>query len=191
MKACAAPMQLYPPGIPWHSLSMKTPNFLKKLLPLAPLLMAISPGATAPDFSAQNQDGKIVKLSDLKGKFVLLFFYPKNETPGCTKEACEFRDNYTELKKLNTVVYGISRQDAASHKKFIAKHSLPFDLLVDDKGDVAKAFGVGLMPIVGFHKRMSVLIGPDGKVARFYENVDPSTHVPEVIADIKKAGAKK
>jgi peroxiredoxin Q/BCP len=171
---------------------MKKKNILAKILfPLAPLLLAISAGTPAPDFTAKNQDEKTVKLSDFKGKFVLLFFYPKDETPGCTKEACEFRDNYTELKKLNTVVLGISRQDAGSHKKFIAKHSLPFDLLIDKNGEIAKSFGVGTMPIVGFHKRMSVLIGPDGKVAQFYDDVDPTTHVPAVIADVKKASAKK
>jgi len=152
--------------------------------------MAISAGTQAPEFTAKNQDEKTVKLSDFKGKFVLLFFYPKDETPGCTKEACEFRDNYAEFKKLNTVVLGISRQGADSHKKFIAKHSLPFDLLIDNDGNIAKAYGVGTMPIVGFHKRMSVLIGPDGKVAHFYEDVDPSTHVLQVIGDIKKASAK-
>jgi len=152
--------------------------------------MAISAGTTAPEFSAKNQDDNVVKLSDFRGKFVLLFFYPKDETAGCTKEACEFRDNYSTLKKLNTAVFGISRQDAGSHKKFIAKHNLPFDLLIDRDGEIAKAFGVGLMPIVGFHKRQSVLVGPDGKVVRFYESVDPSTHVPEVIEDVKKASAK-
>lgn len=171
---------------------MKKKSLLSKILfPLAPLLMAISPGSQAPDFSAKNQDEKAVKLSDFKGKFVLLFFYPKDETPGCTKEACEFRDNYTELKKLNTVVLGISRQGADSHKKFIAKHSLPYDLLIDSDGEIAKTYGVGTIPIIGFHKRMSVLIGPDGKVVHFYEDVDPATHVPQVMSDIKKASAKK
>jgi thioredoxin-dependent peroxiredoxin len=171
---------------------MKMPSFLQKLIvPLAPLLMAATAGSPAPDFSAKNQDNKVVKLSDHKGKFVLLFFYPKDQTSGCTKEACEFRDNYSTLKKMNTVVFGVSRQGAESHKEFIAKHTLPFDLLVDHDGSIAKAFGVGLMPIVGFHKRQSVLVGPDGKVVRFYDTVDPSTHVQEVMEDVKKASAKK
>ena len=171
---------------------MKKQSFLKKILiPLAPLLMAMSAGTPAPEFRAKNQDGKDVSLSDFKGKFVLLFFYPKDETAGCTKEACAFRDSYAELKKLNTVVLGISRQDADSHKKFISKHKLPFDLLIDEDGSVAKAFGVGLMPIVGFHLRRSVLIGPDGKVVRYYEDVNPMTHAPEVLEDVKKASAKK
>lgn len=171
---------------------MKKPSFLRKILiPLAPLLMAVSAGTAAPDFSAKNQDGKAVKLSDFKGKFVLLFFYPKDETSGCTMEACALRDSFAELKKLNAVVLGISRQDASSHKKFIAKHNLPYDLLIDEDGSVAKAFGVGLMPIVGFHRRKSVLVGPDGKVVRFYDDVNPSTHAREVVDDVKKASAKK
>lgn len=170
---------------------MNKPSIFRKLLlPLAPLLMAISAGTPAPEFTAKNQDGKEVKLSDFKGKFVLLFFYPKDETPGCTKEACSFRDAYGELKKLNTVVLGISRQDADSHKKFIAKHKLPFDLLIDHDGSVAKAFGVGTMPILGFHQRKSVLVGPDGKVIKFYESVNPDKHTPEVIEDVKKASSK-
>jgi peroxiredoxin Q/BCP len=171
---------------------MKNPSFFKKLLlPLAPFLMAIAPGTQAPEFSAKNQDEKAVKLSDFRGKFVLLFFYPKDNTSGCTKEACEFRDNYAALKKLNTVVLGVSRQGASSKKKFIAQHNLPYDLLIDHDGEIAKAFGVGLMPIIGLHKRMSVLVGPDGKVVRFYENVDPATHVPEVLEDVKKASLQK
>lgn len=170
---------------------MKKKSLLKKiLLPLAPLLMAISAGTPAPEFTAKNQDGKDVKLSDFKGKFVLLFFYPKDDTPGCTKEACSFRDSYADLKKLNTVVLGISRQDTDSHKKFIAKHKLPYDLLIDSDGSVAKAFGVGTMPIIGFHQRKSVLVGPDGKVVKFYESVDPEKHVPEVIEDVKKSSTK-
>ncbi len=171
---------------------MKKSSWLKKIVfPFAPLLMAITAGTQAPDFSAKNQDGKLIRLSDYKGKFVLIYFYPKDDTPGCTKEACDFRDRYTEIKKLNTVVLGISRQDAASHKKFIAKHKLPFDLLVDNDGKIAEAFGVGTIPIVGFHRRQSVLMGPEGQVLQFYESVDPKTHVEEVLSDIKKAGEKK
>src|SRR5262245_51462526 len=104
---------------------MKKSSFLGKLLSFAPLLMAVTAGTPAPSFTAKNQDGKAVALSDFKGKFVLIFFYPKDDTAGCTLEASSFRDNYDTLKKMNTVVLGISRQDAASHKKFIAKHKLP------------------------------------------------------------------
>jgi peroxiredoxin Q/BCP len=166
----------------------KSPWLSRLLLPFAPILLAMAAGTQAPEFSAPNQDGKIIRLSDFKGKFVLLYFYPKDDTPGCTKEACSFRDQFANLKKMNTAVLGVSRQDAGSHQKFIAKHKLPFDLLVDKDGSIAKAFGVGLMPIVGFHKRQSVLVGPDGKIVRFYESVDPAKHVEDVIADVKAAG---
>jgi peroxiredoxin Q/BCP len=167
---------------------------------LAPLLAALSipaahaavaPGDVAPEFALKNQNGKVVKLSEQRGRFVLIYFYPKDDTPGCTKEACNFRDEYSEIKKMNAVVYGISRQDEQSHQKFIAKHKLPFDLLVDADGEVAKAYGVGTYPIVGFHKRESILVGPDGKVVRFYDSVDPSRHVAEVLSDIRKASSAK
>lgn len=165
---------------------------LKQLVPIAiaasaPALMAISPGTVAPDFTAKNQNGKQIHLADYRGKFVLLYFYPKDDTPGCTKEACTFRDHYAEIKKMNTVIFGISRQDEQSHQKFIARHSLPFDLLVDSDGKIGEAYGVKTIPILGFLRRRSVLIGPDGKVLRYYGDVDPARHADEVIADIRKA----
>lgn len=166
----------------------------KLLLPFAPALMAMAAGSQAPDFSGKNQDGKEVHLSDFKGKFVLVYFYPKDDTPGCTKEACDFRDRYAEIRKLNAEVIGISRQDADSHKKFATKHKLPFDLLVDSGGKIGESFGVGSIPVVGgvfgISKRQSVLIGPDQKVVYFYESVDPETHVAEVMKDIKAATKK-
>lgn len=152
-----------------------------------PFLFAVAPGDQAPDFSLKNQDGKVIHLSDAKGKFVLIYFYPKDETPGCTKEACEFRDQYSKITKLNAVVYGVSRQDQKSHQEFVTHHKLPFDLLVDADGAVAKSLGVSSMPIIGLTSRQSVLIGPDGKVIHFYEKVDPTKHTQEVIDDITKA----
>lgn len=157
------------------------------MLPFGAALMGIAAGTPAPNFSAKNQDGKTVKLSDFAGKFVLIYFYPKDDTPGCTKEACSFRDNHGKLKEMNTVILGVSRQDEKSHQKFIAKHKLPFDLLVDDKGEIAASFGVGLIPIIGIHKRQSVLIAPDGKVLKHYEGVDPDSHVADVMADVQAA----
>lgn len=166
----------------------------KLVLPFAPVLMAVAAGAQAPNFTARNQDGKEIRLSEFKGKFVLLYFYPKDDTPGCTKEACDFRDRFGEIRKLDTVILGVSRQDADSHKKFIAKHKLPFDLLVDTDGKIGEAFGVGSMPVVGnvlgLSKRQSVLIGPDQKVVKFYESVNPEKHVDEVVADIQAAKKK-
>ena len=171
-------------------------NLLAKIIaPLTPALLAAASASPAPNFTAHNQDGKEIRLSDHKGMYVLLYFYPKDDTPGCTKEACEFRDRYSEIKKLNTVIYGISRQDGESHKKFIAKHKLPFDLLVDHEGKIGESFGVGSIPVVGaifgLSKRQSVLIGPDGNILKFYETVDPKGHVEEVIKDIQNASAKK
>jgi thioredoxin-dependent peroxiredoxin len=150
----------------------------------------ITPGQPAPDFSAPNQDGKTVKLSDLKGKPVLLYFYPKDDTPGCTKEACNFRDEFSKFKESGTVILGVSRQDQKSHQEFKKKHRLPFDLLVDKDGALAKSFGVETMAVVGYHKRQSVLIGPDGKVARFYADVDPQKHTQEVLKDLQELKKK-
>jgi thioredoxin-dependent peroxiredoxin len=124
---------------------------------------ALSAGALAPNFSTKNQDGKTVSLSDFAGKPVLLYFYPKDETP---------------------VVLGLSRQDEKSHKEFSQKYHLPFDLLVDKDGAIAKAYGVGQIAVVGFLKRQSVLIGKDGHVIKFYEDVDPQKHPAEVLKDL-------
>lgn len=141
----------------------------------------LEPGATVPEFSAPNQDGKLIKLSDFKGSPVLLYFYPKDETPGCTKQACSLRDEFAEFKKLGAVVLGISRQDQASHQEFKKKHKLPFDLLVDADGKIAEKLGVGTMPLIGFHKRQSLIVGKDGKLLKFIGDVDPDTHTAEVL----------
>ncbi|MBI3542478.1 MAG: peroxiredoxin [Deltaproteobacteria bacterium] len=150
--------------------------------------MALKVGDPAPDFSAKNQDGKTIHLADFKGKQpVLLYFYPKDDTPGCTKEACSFRDRFAKFKELGAVVLGVSGQGAKSHQEFRAKHKLPFDLLVDSDGAINKAYDVGTMFVVGFYKRRSVLIGKDGKLLRYYEDVNPETHAAEVIKDLEDA----
>src|SRR5689334_17889030 len=121
-------------------------------------------GDKAPAFTAQDQDGKTVKLSDFAGKqAVLVYFYPKDDTPGCTKEACGFRDRLDELKKDGVAVLGVSRDDAESHKKFIAKHSLNFPLLVDTEGKITEAYGAAMQgrPM---SRRVSFLIAKDGKI---------------------------
>ncbi len=164
----------------------------RSLLALLPILffavpaMAIAPGEVAPDFSAKDQDGREVKLSALKGRPVLLYFYPKDDTPGCTKEACSFRDGWDKFKKLGVTIYGVSSQGADSHRKFKEKHRLPFDLICDEEGKVAALFGVDRMPIIGLFKRQSVLIGRDGKVIRLYKDVDPSTHSAGVLRDVEE-----
>lgn len=155
------------------------------------LAKGLEVGQAAPAFTAKNQDGVERKSSDSQGKWVLLYFYPKDETPGCTKEACKIRDDYKQFTTAGVVVYGVSRQSADSHRKFRDKHHLPFDLLVDDKGEIGDAYGIGSMPIVGgifgLYKRQSVLIDPTGKVARFMDSVDPETHAAEVLETVKKS----
>jgi peroxiredoxin Q/BCP len=153
----------------------------------AVMSLALAPGEQAPLFTAKNQSGQVVRLSDFSKKFVLLYFYPKDDTPGCTREACSFRDEYSKLREMNTVIFGVSRQDEKSHQAFRTKHKLPFDLLVDADGSLAESFGVGKIPVIGLEKRQSILIGPDGKVIRFFENVDPATHVHEVMQEVEKA----
>jgi peroxiredoxin Q/BCP len=158
---------------------------LGTLLILSSASFALSAGDPAPDFKAKNQDAKEVKLSDFRGKPVLLYFYPKDDTPGCTKEACSFRDEYTKFQKMGAVILGISRQDAKSHRAFKAKYHLPFDLLTDKDGSLAKEYGVELMPVIGYHKRQSALISSDGKLIRFYPDVDPLKHTAQVLKDLQ------
>jgi peroxiredoxin Q/BCP len=154
---------------------------------LAPLLLALSAGDLAPDISGKNQDGKLVHLSDYKGKFLLLYFYPKDETPGCTTEACSLRDQYATIKSMNATVLGVSRQDEKSHQEFKAKHKLPFDLLVDTDGAIGKAFAVGSIQGKNMSLRQSFLISPEGKIMKYYPDVDPAEHTKEIISDIQKA----
>jgi peroxiredoxin Q/BCP len=166
-------------------------NALFILVGFLPFILGLSSGDFAPNFSIKNQDGLEVKLNDYKGKFVLLYFYPKDDTSGCTKEAQNFRDQYSEIKNLNAVVFGVSRQDSASHKAFKEKHQLPFDLLVDSDRKLADQFDIGSIPIIGFTSRESVLIGPDRKIIRIYKDVAPEKHTQEVIGDIKNATSFK
>lgn len=153
-------------------------------LSLCMLFLGLSPGDVAPSFEAKNQDGKVIHLSDFKGKPVLIYFYPKDETKGCTKEACQFRDEYSKFRKKGAVILGVSRQNENSHKEFREKHKLPFDLLVDQDGSLAESYGVGKMPVIGLLKRESILVGPDGKIAQVYTSVDPETHADQVLKDL-------
>ena len=147
---------------------------------------ALNVGEVIPSFNVKNQEGKQVTEADLKGKPALLFFYPKDETPGCTKQACSLRDEYASFKKIGVQVYGVSRQDEKSHQEFRKKHKLPFDLLVDSDGKFAEKMGVETMPLVGLHKRQSVLITPEGKLYKVYKNVDPDTHTATALKDFEE-----
>ncbi len=146
---------------------------------------ALEVGDTVPDVIAKNQNGQLIRLTNYKGKYVFIYFYPKDETPGCTKEAVCLRNDYSKFGELNAVVFGVSRQDERSHKKFAEKYKLPFDLLVDSDGSIARMLGIGAIPILGLTKRQSLLIGPDGKVLKVYRDVDPSKHSDQVLEDLK------
>lgn len=148
---------------------------------------AIVKGAPAPDVTLKLHDGKELKLSSLKGEVVLLYFYPKDDTPGCTVEAQVLRDNHETLTQLGVKVFGVSLQDAASHQAFIDKHDLPFPLVVDEGGEVARAFEV---PVKGeYAARHSFLIGRDGRIAEVWREVTPAEHADQVIAATKSLGS--
>lgn len=145
----------------------------------------------APDFKLPDQDGKIHKLSDYKGKWVLIYFYPKDNTPGCTKEACEIRDNFSSFQNLNIVVLGISADSIESHKKFKNKYNLPFVLLSDSKKEVAEKYDVlwqkkFMGKTINVVLRKSFLINPQGKIEKIYEDVKPEKHAKEVLEDFSK-----
>lgn len=144
----------------------------------------------APDFSLPDQDGKLHKLSDYKGKWVLVYFYPKDDTPGCTTEACTLRDNLPHFKTSKAVILGISKDSPASHKKFADKYGLPFTLLSDEDHKVLEKYGVwGEKSFMGKVfmgiKRISFLISPEGKIAKAYPKVKPAEHAAEVLKDIE------
>ena len=144
-------------------------------------------GDKAPDFSLPDQDGKTVSLKSLKGKQMVLYFYPKDDTPGCTKEACGFRDSLKAIEKINTVVLGVSMDNAASHHKFIKKYSLPFPLLCDEDGTVTKAYGVyKLKNMYGKTywgiERSTFIIDETGKLKAIFRKVKVDGHVDEVQA---------
>jgi thioredoxin-dependent peroxiredoxin len=154
----------------------------------APTLAAAPPddlvGKPAPDFTSAAQDGTSVHLAALKGKHVVVYFYPKDETPGCTKEACSFRDTWQDIAKTGAVLIGISADTNDSHKAFAAHYKLPFLLLSDPDGKIGAAYGV---PFAGHHQRETFVIGADGNVAKVYRKVDVTTHAAQVLDDLNHA----
>lgn len=143
----------------------------------------------APDFNLKNQDGKSISLKSLKGQTVVLYFYPKDMTPGCTTEACDFKNSMNRISKKKAVVLGVSFDDEKSHQKFIAKHGLNFDLLVDADKEVAKAYGVyQLKKFMGRESmgivRSTFIIGPDGKLKKIFSPVKVDGHVDEVLENL-------
>jgi peroxiredoxin Q/BCP len=161
-------------------------GFAMLLLALAvPALAPAAPatGSLAPAFRLPDQHDAWVSLADQKGKWLVVYFYPMDETPGCTTEACEFRDNIFAFRKLGVNVLGISVQDVASKKEFAAKHSLPFSVLADTDKSVARAYGV--LSILGFARRETFVIDPQGRIARHYADVDPKQHSKQLLADLQ------
>ena len=148
-------------------------------------------GDSAPTFKLQDQNGDWHTLGDYKGKYVVLFFYPKDGTPGCTTEACNFRDNIFAFDDLNTQILGISLDDVNSHKEFSEKYSLPYPILADIEKESAVDYGVlGKFMMMTITKRESFIIGPDGLIVKHYKNVDPEKHTDEVIEELKSLQKK-
>jgi peroxiredoxin Q/BCP len=143
-------------------------------------------GTSAPAFSANDANGDPVRLKDLRGQKVVLYFYPKDDTPGCTREACSFRDAFADFKKRGIEVLGVSVDSEASHKKFVAKYKLPFTLLADPDHKIADSYGVyGEKKFMGRTylgvKRVTFLIDEKGKIKKVFEKVKPDEHASEVL----------
>lgn len=137
-------------------------------------------GAEAPDVVGEDADGKTMKLSDARGKLAVVYFYPMDNTPGCTAQACAFRDSFDKLKQAGVVVFGVSRDSAESHREFRKEHRLPFPLVADESGDVQRAYGVPTKFIV-MTARVTFLVGPDGKIVRVWPDVDPAIDAKNVL----------
>lgn len=147
-------------------------------------------GSPAPEFELADQTGQLHSLEDYQNQWVVLYFYPKDETPGCTTEACEFRDNIFAYRDLNAQILGVSLDDVESHKAFAENHSLPFPLLADTDGETSMAYGVKTRMFgMTVAKRQTFIIGPDGAIAKHYDTVKPAEHSKQVLADLKALGA--
>lgn len=145
----------------------------------------------AHDFTLPDQDGRMHSLRDYRGKWVILYFYPKDDTPGCTKEACNFRDSFQVLQKLGIVILGVSKDSVDSHKKFAAKHNLTFPLLSDPEHDLIETYSAwGEKKFMGKVflgiLRMSYIINPAGEIVKVYPKVNPTVHVTEILNDLKE-----
>lgn len=141
--------------------------------------MALQVGMDAPAFTVKDTNGDTVSLSDFAGKTVVLYFYPKDDTPGCTKQAQSFRDNYTEYQNKEMVVLGVSMDDEASHKKFTEKYGLPFQLLADTDGTITKAYDVEGS---GYAKRVTYIIDGNGKISHVDASVNTANHAQDILA---------
>ena len=154
-------------------------------------MISLKVGDKAPEFTLADGSGNQVKLSGFKGRKVVLYFYPKDDTPGCTKEACNFRDNLSALKKLNAEVLGVSNDGEVSHKKFAEKYNLPFRLLADVDKKISKDYGVyGQKQNYGKTymgiTRSTFVIGENGKIQKIYYKVNPEEHINEIMEELKR-----
>lgn len=149
-------------------------------------------GEAAPGFELVDQEGQLHSLEDYRDKWVALYFYPKDDTPGCTTEACEFRDDIFKYRELDCQILGVSLDDAMSHKEFAEKYSLPFPLLADTEGTASVAYGVkAKMFGMTVARRQTFLIDPEGNIAVHYEDVNPDSHSDEVLADLQRLQAEQ
>lgn len=152
--------------------------------------MKLAVGQRAPEFTLRDQDGKEHSLSDYRGQWVVLYFYPSDDTPGCTKQACDIRDAFPQFGDLHAQVLGVCTDSVESHKKFAEKHGLPFALLADAEKKAVEAYGVWGQkqgadgPYLGT-LRTSFLIDPKGNIAKIYESVNPQTHADDVLKDLE------
>jgi len=151
--------------------------------------LKLKEGDLAPDFKASTNAGDDVSLAGLKGKHVVLYFYPKDDTPGCTKEACAFRDHFADFKKKGVVVLGVSIDPVKAHQKFVEKYKLPFPLLADDDKKIVNAYGVWGEKVFMGRKymgtnRVTFWIGPDRKIRKIWLKVKPEEHAGEVLAAV-------
>src|SRR5210317_1526592 len=147
----------------------------------------VTTGNAAPEFELSDQNGQLHSLEDYRDQWVVLYFYPKDETPGCITEACEFRYNIFAYRELNAQILGVSLDDAESHKAFAENHGLPFPLLADVEGMAATAYGVKTRMFgMKVAKRQTFIIGPNGTIAKHYEKVKPAEHSAQVLADLKE-----
>jgi peroxiredoxin Q/BCP len=147
-------------------------------------------GDKAPEFTLPDQDSAPQSLSDYAGEWVLIYFYPKDMTPGCTKEACALRDNYDAFKKINATIFGVSADSPARHQKFIEKENLPFSLLSDEKKEMLESYNVWAEKNMYGRKYMGILrhsylINPEGSIAKIYKKVKPPEHAEEVLRDLE------
>jgi peroxiredoxin Q/BCP len=157
----------------------------KESFDLGAMADLLEPGTVAPDFEGTNQNGNPVRLRDFRGKGVVLYFYPQDDTIGCTREACAFRDDLASFREIGAVVLGVSTQDEASHQRFRAKYGLPFDLIADPTRTIATTYRA-----VAFHglaKRVTYVIGPDGRILASYRRFDPKSHSKEALRVLKGA----